>query len=239
MRSPAPPSHRPWLDVLRGLAVLLVLCHHACADAGVLEPLLRPLRTVGWAGVELFFVLSGYLVTSALLEEAEREGRVDVGRHLARRLARLLPPLAVLWLVTLAVRAIIHAPLPWNRVVGEVLMLQNQLGRMWLHTWSLAVEFHFYVLLPGLLWLKPRARLPVLAVVIVGSPLLRAVAFQPAVDVEPLPFSTPLRLDALALGAALALVVPNGVPNRRTLLAVLGLACLLPLMVLAPGAWGG
>ncbi len=230
---------RPWLDVLRGAAVLLVLLHHAFADAGALEPFLRPLRTAGWAGVELFFVLSGYLVTSALLEESNEQGRLDVGRHLARRLARLLPPLAVLWIVTLGVRALIHAPLPWNRVLGEVLMLQNHLGRMWLHTWSIAVEWHFYVLLPALLGLPARVRLPLLAVVVVGSPLLRAVAFHPAPGEEPLPFATHLRLDALALGAAFALFAPGGLRLGRAWLAVLGVGCLVPLSMLAPGTGAG
>ncbi len=226
---------RPWLDVLRGGAVLLVLLHHAFAEAGALEPLLRTLRTAGWAGVELFFVLSGYLVTSALVAESEQEGRVNVGRHLARRLARLLPPLAVLWLVTLGVRALVHAPLPWNRVLGEVLMLQNHLGRMWLHTWSLAVEWHFYLVLPALTWLPARARLPLLAAVVVGSPLLRALAFCPSAGEEPLPFATLLRLDALALGAAFALVAPGGVVRGRAWLAVLGVGGLVPLSLFAPG----
>jgi peptidoglycan/LPS O-acetylase OafA/YrhL len=221
------------------VAVLLVLLHHAFADAGALEPLLRPLRMAGWAGVALFFVLSGYLVTSALVAESEREGRVEVGRHLARRLARLLPPLAVLWVVTLGVRTLIHAPLPWNRVLGEVLMLQDHLGRMWLHTWSLAVEWHFCLVLPALTWLPARARLPLLAAVVVGSPLLRAVAFRPPAGEEPLPFATLLRLDALALGAAFALLAPEGIRRGRAWLAALGLVGLLPLCLRAPGTSAG
>jgi peptidoglycan/LPS O-acetylase OafA/YrhL len=76
-------GYRPWLDGLRGLAILAVICYHA-------DP---PLLDRGMLGVELFFVLSGFLITSLLLEERATRGRISFRNFYARRFFRLFPPL--------------------------------------------------------------------------------------------------------------------------------------------------
>src|SRR5271157_2250169 len=149
-------KHRPELDGLRGIAILAVLGAHTgvpgFADGG------------GGAGVTLFFVLSGYLITSLLLAERGRTGRVDLRAFYVRRALRLFPALAAVLLVVAGLLAIGAMPATatantdyrivfagvvayvanWVAVAGQSI---GMLG----HCWSLAVEEQFYILWPTLL----------------------------------------------------------------------------------------
>ena len=80
----ARPSYRPSLDGIRGVAVLMVMAHHAGLARG------------GFLGVDAFFVLSGYLITALLMQERERTGSISLRNFYARRVLRLLPALLVL-----------------------------------------------------------------------------------------------------------------------------------------------
>jgi len=233
----APAEREPWLDAVRGLAVLLVVGHHAFPNAGTLEAVAAPWRTGGWVGVELFFALSGYLLGRGLLHELRLGAGLQVGRFYARRAWRILPPYLALCAFTLAVRAGLGMPLPWPRVAGELLMLQNHLGRLWLHTWSLAVEWHAYLVLPWLFLLGGRARGWLLLAVAVASPLLRAWVWAPVPGGDPLPMGTPFRLDSISLGALAAVVEGRlaAVPRGRRALALPALALLLPLFLVPLG----
>lgn len=139
------------LDVLRGLAMLLVLFHHLDAEhvQRVLlfsAPLVMVQRS-GHIGVHLFFVLSGFLVTSLLLREWKEHGGVHIGRFLARRGWKIYPSYYVFIIASYLV-------LGWEdktvfQMAGDAFFLQNYLDSAWPHTWSLAVEEHFYLLLAG------------------------------------------------------------------------------------------
>lgn len=94
-------------------------------------------------GVNIFFVLSGFLVSGLLFREYQREGTVNVGRFLMRRAFKLYPSL---WVLVVA-GAYLYAPVEWYQLVGELFFLQNYVGNIWIHTWSLAVEEHFYLLI--------------------------------------------------------------------------------------------
>ena len=143
--------HRPALDGLRGLAVLLVVVAHAhvpYVEAG------------GGVGVCLFFVLSGYLITGLLLSEFDVSGRVRFRAFYARRARRLLPALFSLLVFLLAMRAITGmADIADTRsVLGAVFYVNNwQVGHhnltTLLHTWSLSVEEQFYSVWPLVLLL--------------------------------------------------------------------------------------
>jgi peptidoglycan/LPS O-acetylase OafA/YrhL len=154
-------KHRPELDGLRGIAILVVLAAHTgmpgFADGG------------GGAGVTLFFVLSGFLITSLLLAERAKNGRVDLRAFYIRRVLRLFPALAAT-LVVVALLAITGL-MPQSasqgvdyRIVlaGVVCYVANWVGvagpalGMLGHTWSLAVEEQFYILWPTLLLLGLR-----------------------------------------------------------------------------------
>jgi peptidoglycan/LPS O-acetylase OafA/YrhL len=140
------------LDVLRGVAVLLVLVHHSPGGEGAL-------LKAGWTGVDLFFVLSGFLVSGLLFKEHLRSGRIRPGRFYLRRGLKIYPNFYVMLAVTSAALALGHIAVePWN-VVHEAVFLQNYLPAAWWgreHAWSLAIEEHFYFLLPPVLILLLR-----------------------------------------------------------------------------------
>ncbi len=132
------------LDVLRGIAVLLVLGHHK-RMAGFLS-------LGGWCGVDLFFVLSGFLVSGLLFEEFRKTGRLNVMRFLIRRGFKIYPSFYFFLAVTLIGSWMMTRKLPnWDSYLTETVFLQNYRNPVWGHTWSLAVEEHFYLMLAATL----------------------------------------------------------------------------------------
>ncbi len=142
------------LDVLRGVAVALVLlCHF---------PYFSYLGRLGGAGVTLFFVLSGYLISGLLFQEYQQTGTVRITRFLIRRGLKIWPS-AYLYLGVIAVFMLeFRGPRPWRSIALSAAFLtiycsENCAGIVG-HTWSLAVEEHFYVALPFVLLLLMRKR---------------------------------------------------------------------------------
>lgn len=151
-----PPSYRPDIDGLRGVAVLMVVLFHAGFGF-----------KGGYVGVDVFFVISGYLITGHLLKELQR-GKVDLASFWERRLRRIAPALTAMLLVTLAIGSWLLFPVDFA-ALGESVVAQALLSAnlyFWkdsgyfaaaaeekplLHLWSLAVEEQFYVLLPAVL----------------------------------------------------------------------------------------
>lgn len=148
-------SDRMWgLDLIRGLAIGLVLLGHAgpCAaeDSKILHAISTTLGRGGWIGVDLFFVLSGYLVSGLLWSGWRRDGRVNVGRFLLRRGFKIYPAYWVMTAGTLLAIAGLDLKLPAvtiDGIIGEFLFLQYYVRGIWGPTWTLAVEEHFYFLL--------------------------------------------------------------------------------------------
>ena len=150
-------KYNPALDGLRAIAVLLVVAVHTHV----------PGLAGGYVGVEIFFVLSGYLITSILLAEHERTGRIAIGAFYWRRALRLYPALLLLLAAYLAL-----APLAWpgkphgRDALITGLYLSDYAVSFWnvpqylSHTWSLAAEEHFYLLWPLLLVAMLRKPLP-------------------------------------------------------------------------------
>jgi len=154
---------RPGLDTLRAVAVSLVMLYHAGF----------PGAGVAWLGVDIFFVLSGFLITTLLIEERERNGGVDLRRFWARRFLRLMPAywlyLAVITVLVLRAPASDFASGEWSRTrfigafwvyLGNLVPLAGQwrLQPLTQHLWSLSVEEQFYFLWPVLLVLLYRLR---------------------------------------------------------------------------------
>lgn len=139
------------LDGVRAMAVFLVLLFHGMGNK----------FPVGWIGVDIFFVLSGYLITGLLLREADRD-RIDLIAFYVRRAARLFPALLLTVVLCLAV----SAPVTLNDVLASVTYLADiarwrghDVGALG-HTWSLAIEEHFYLLWPlVLIFAKTRRRI--------------------------------------------------------------------------------
>lgn len=153
------------LDILRGVAILMVIIHHAGEEmipaqpevSGAIGFAFWSLKNLGWSGVDLFFVLSGYLIGGLLFSEIERSGSLRCGRFWLRRGFKIWPSYFALLLVLAlapATRWIDLGSLSagLNDLLVHGLFLQNYLDRgVNGPTWSLAVEEHFYILLPLML----------------------------------------------------------------------------------------
>jgi peptidoglycan/LPS O-acetylase OafA/YrhL len=181
-RQPTGEGFRPDLEGLRGVAILLVLVFHA----GL------PGTSGGFVGVDVFFVLSGFLITGLLLRERERTGRIDLAGFYARRARRILPAAAVVLLATLALSVVILAPLDLPRVAADAAAAALSIGNIRfalvgteyfgaeltpspvLHYWSLGVEEQFYLVWPALLILATRFGRPRVAAAITLAGLVVA-----------------------------------------------------------------
>lgn len=196
------------LDVVRGIAILSVLLFHFHAPTGVVpvDALLHPFAVAGWAGVDLFFVLSGYLVGGMILTEVARDGTLDRRRFFVRRALRLWPVLAAYVAVLAAFGA------DWSMLWPVLLHVQNYASDMNVpsHLWSLAVEEHFYLVaalvLPWLAKRGPRALMATLVAVIIGVSALRIGALAWGETLRDAQWQTQYRIDAIAVGVLLAAV---------------------------------
>jgi peptidoglycan/LPS O-acetylase OafA/YrhL len=215
-----PPGRSRAIDLLRGVAILLVLgCHFVIppASAGFLASVAQLWHQIGWAGVDLFFVLSGFLVSGLLFAEFQRKGRVDTGRFLVRRGFKI-------WSPYFAYLAFLTALLGWQHWRGQVgvdwtsiwpnlLHVQNYFGSPRVHTWSLAVEEHFYLIAAGVAAVGltnrrvrfvrryfPAAALASLVLVAAVRQVRFASGGSGSVNL----FATHLRFDGLLIGSLLA-----------------------------------
>jgi peptidoglycan/LPS O-acetylase OafA/YrhL len=204
--SVAPLGHRPSLDGVRAFAVLLVAGVHT-------RPRLVP---AGSFGVDVFFVLSGFLITTLLAEELDRNGRVSIGRFYARRALRLLPALFALLLTVTLWALLVASPQSRHNALREVAAAASYTrnltwwaqvpGTMLGHTWSLALEEQFYLVWPAVIALCLRARRPArvpTAAFLVGFVAISALRTGHVLGPASLFIGRP---DALLLGAALALL---------------------------------
>jgi len=199
------------LDVVRGVAILLALgwhFNHGSSGNRVLDALQFPGTTLGWAGVDLFFVLSGFLLGRLVLKEHLATGRFDGRRFTIRRVLKLWPVLYVF----LAVQAV-AGPESWTTFLWQnALHIQNYAGTSLRHLWSLAVEEHFYLVLAVLFPCfarrrgSPRLLVGVLVDVLVAALALRIWGTTLGVSEVRLQWRTHFRVDSLAAGVLLAVV---------------------------------
>lgn len=198
------------LDFVRALAVLLVIGRHLplTPDSSLVQ---RIWHGIGWIGVDLFFVLSGFLISNLIFEEIERKGVFDVRRFLVRRAFKIYPPFYFLIFATLLVGG---GDFRTRTVLGEMLFLQNYLGSIWNHTWSLAVEEHFYLfwaaIVTFLLRKSQRIEFGQVLIVYVAVAILclgarfSGLYLHPDFSYRLHVFGTHIRIDSLLLGALLA-----------------------------------
>lgn len=216
------------LDTLRAIAILIVMLYHLNMYS-LLPAALNPIASVGWAGVDLFFVLSGFLIGSQLLKPYLKGKVPSLKEFYARRAYRILPAyLAVLFLY-LTVPLWREAPgpyAPWQYLlfIWNLLLLHYPEARAFSHVWSLCVEEHFYLILPLLLLAcmrRPAVWKTLLLVlsIVVGGIALRAwvlyhVVLNPTAPeamhgllmMKFIYYPTYTRLDGLAIGVSLAIV---------------------------------
>jgi peptidoglycan/LPS O-acetylase OafA/YrhL len=251
---PRAGAHVPVLDGIRGLAILLVLVTHLTAFGGThaFDVWFNYLAWYGWIGVDLFFVLSGYLITGILLDS--RTSSHYFKNFYARRVLRIFPLYyAVVTLSLVVLPGVLPAAQAerFGRIAGDEpyywLYLQNfaiaRAGQT-RHgvldvTWSLAIEEQFYLVWPAVVYVcSPRALKRLCAALFAVAFVARWIAYR---ELHLAPFSvyvlTPCRLDALATGALLAVRArePGGlaalVPSARRLGLAAGAAALALVVI--------
>ena len=218
----------PALDGLRGVAILLVLFHHQTLlrlDGSGVDPWFGRLFHVGWCGVDLFFVLSGFLITGLLLDA--KGGPHYFRNFYARRTLRIFPLYyAVVFFSLVILPNLPEGILPaqkaqsFGRIEGDEIWYWTYLSNysiaaagQWRHgildvSWSLAIEEQFYLLWPLLVAKLGRGALwRLCAGLILLAPACRLALLAAGAD-ELAPYVlTPARIDTLAIGASLALAI--------------------------------
>jgi len=211
------------LDGLRAIAILMVMCHHLAPHSGMLQWLGSAATEFGWAGVDLFFVLSGFLITSILCNSVYKPHYYR--NFIVRRALRILPLYFLFLLLIAAVTYITDRPQwiafqRWGGVGPYFLYIANIWSAI-RHSqsplvefrilWSLQVEEQFYLAYPILVALCPRSRLRGMLLAIAATALAGRCAAM-ALGASPLTtyVMTPFRMDALALGGVIATLHLDG-----------------------------
>ncbi|MCY0903944.1 acyltransferase family protein [Arthrobacter sp. H14-L1] len=236
------------LDGLRAIAVLAVLVYHLYAG----------LLPGGFLGVDVFFVVSGFLITTLLLREVFTTGRISLGQFWLRRARRLLPALLVVILISTALGFLIGRDLlvgigrqtlgamtfsnNWLEIAAGSSYFAHTAPQLFVNFWSLAVEEQFYLLWPfGFLVLiryvsSRRRRLAVAAGCALASALLMAVLYTPGTDATRVYYGTDTHAFGLLIGVALAFAWSGGTgmdlsrPNWRHRRKFIGLGALALLI---------
>jgi peptidoglycan/LPS O-acetylase OafA/YrhL len=212
----APPDNGaiPSLDGLRAISISIVLVSHA--GYGNVVP--------GGLGVTIFFFLSGYLITTLLMDERDRSGRIDIGKFYLRRVFRLFPPLLVTLVIAywLVILGRLDGGISWAGVLAQLLYFANYYGLFFDPgntvaagtgiLWSLAVEEHFYMIYPAMLasllafGLSRQRIVVVLAIVCLAVLAWRMyLASLPNFATERTYYSSDTRVDSIVFGCLLAL----------------------------------
>lgn len=242
--APMPLQYRPDIDGLRAVAVILVVLFHFGVKG----------FSGGYIGVDVFFVISGFLITSLIHDEIV-QGRFSFARFYERRIRRIIPALFVVVAASFIAGWFILLPWDYDNFARSALATVTFVSNIWfwhetedyfsrageyaplLHTWSLAVEEQFYIVFPPLLillarLLRPRRLMALVAAICAVSFVYSAflVAHQP----EAAFFLSPGRAWELGLGALLALGLAPRLGNDwlREALAVAGLAAIVAAAVL-------
>jgi peptidoglycan/LPS O-acetylase OafA/YrhL len=238
-------GHVPALDGVRGLAIALVIARHLSAapmlrtSSSPIDQAIVKVTGAGWIGVDLFFVLSGFLITGVLIAERERTAPIaaKLGRFYWRRFLRIVP----LYYAACAILFFVVPFLPYFRAQPELATLQRSEPWYWVyavnileivrggdatpfntaHFWSLSVEEQFYLVWPFVvLGLSRRRLLRVVAALLVAGPLVRLALLillrGRSGPIAAYVFSL-ARVDVLGAGAMLALMHRGGESMRAQL----------------------
>lgn len=242
-----PQSFVPALDGLRGIAILLVLIHHLTIyrpEQG-LDSWIAAVPLFGWCGVNLFFVLSGFLITGILLDSRDSDNYYT--NFYARRMLRIFPLYYLVLFVALVLlpmlpelhRVIVGAnpvpeQLPYWLYLTNFSIADRGMTHGWLDImWSLAIEEQFYIVWAIVVLLCPTKWLgPLCAIVLVVEPIARILAIADGMDPNDIYVLTWFRLDGLSMGALLAWL------HRRGHLEALGRGTLTTALIATAGIVG-
>ncbi|MDQ0725924.1 acyltransferase family protein [Microbacterium sp. W4I20] len=218
---------------LRAIAVGLVLLYHA----GV------PFVTGGYVGVDVFFVISGFLISTHLLQSLERDGRIRFADFYSRRIRRILPASLAVAILTVVAAIVFYPPLALERVLRDGLATILYVPNFWFaiqdtdyladqspspfqHYWSLGVEEQFYLLWPVILLLlflatRKRPRLLLVGVIVIALASLTAGVVLTPIDQPSAFFLLPTRAWELLVGAVVGVLLLRGsrLPGRAAAVA--------------------
>lgn len=246
----------PALDGLRGIAIILVLLHHLTLyrpDQGV-DKWIAAVPLFGWTGVDLFFVLSGFLITGILLDT--RLSKNYYSSFYARRALRIFPLYYLclfLGLILLPLLPELHRvivgpyemppKLPYWLYLTNFSIADRGMIHGWLDvTWSLAIEEQFYIIWALVVFLCPPRYLGILCTsLLIFGPLARISAIANGVQAEDIYVITLFRLDGLSMGALLAWAqryasLPSS-PRAIMTVALICLTCLVAIVINAGEPW--
>jgi peptidoglycan/LPS O-acetylase OafA/YrhL len=211
------PARLPGLDGIRAVAVTLVLLAHFCpaeATGSFLDAVVRK----GGFGVEIFFVLSGFLITHLLMREEQARGTVSLPFFFARRAIRILPPLVVFLVALAAAHSLGILAISRLDLTAGLLFFRNYVGTSpeTAHLWTLAIEEQFYLGWPLLLLLVPshQFRIAICAAFILASPFWTHLVYKLASGNHVNTWRTDLRLQPILTGALFALLQATATGKR-------------------------
>ena len=197
------------LDGLRAISIIAVIWLHSWWGTNYYDRLAAtPVLRQGFFGVQVFFVVSGFLITTLLLREMDRYGTISVRDFYLRRAFRIFPA-AFVFLIVVVI--LYWRQMHWYHVAAAVLYVANMdLTRPWIfgHLWSLSIEEQFYLLWPFALKKWFRFRTSVLLCVLLATPIFRTALYAFKVH-NGLLGSLPVFADQLAIGCLLAIFAPR------------------------------
>jgi peptidoglycan/LPS O-acetylase OafA/YrhL len=232
------------LDFLRGVAIIGVLLRHSDIN--------NWFSYAGWAGVDLFFVLSGFLVSGLLFKEyINNNHQVKVVRFLIRRGFKIYPTFYTFLVISLLINFFLfHVSFQSKNILSEIFFLQSYIPGCYWHTWSLAIEEHFYLLVALLIfllvstnWLLMRTIIITFFILaIVSVSLMRAqYVFNIPADQPIRVFYSHLRIDGLFLGTLLAYLnffvrgIENFIIRNTKTLRFVGAVLIAPIFIFDAG----
>ena len=245
VQTPGVRTYRPALDGLRALSVGAIVTYH-------LNPQWLP---GGFLGVDVFFVLSGYLITSLLIDEHHRTGAIAFGRFMARRVRRLLPAatlviiaVAVAWILLAgqvdqiglrgdALASLLYSANWWFIATDQSYFAAFQIESPYLHFWSLAIEEQFYILWPLIMMLCLLARRWTALAVVTVSGIMVSAGLMALLYVDGgatrAYMGTDARMHELLIGAGLAMLLAGRWRPRIIAISRWAFWPALPLLIAA------
>ncbi len=229
------PGHIRALDGLRGVAILVVMLYHFTRGYinGAFHGVLYQVSNVGWCGVDLFFVLSGFLITGILCDA--KDGVHYFQNFYMRRVLRIFPLYYGFLLVLFVLVPVEHQFSPLIRKqMGEQVWFWSYLTNFdyaltshplindfhLAHFWSLAVEEQFYLVWPAVIFFcQPKTAIRISAICIGTALILRVLLEADHVSSAAIYNLTPCRMDSLAVGALCALLVRTDLDTNKLLKA--------------------
>ncbi|SMF13437.1 Peptidoglycan/LPS O-acetylase OafA/YrhL, contains acyltransferase and SGNH-hydrolase domains [Alteromonadaceae bacterium Bs31] len=212
-------THLPALDGIRGMAILLVMIHHIFEvfdKSNPVEKFIVHFSDIGWSGVDLFFCLSGFLITGILLDS--KGEKKSLKRFYYRRSLRIFP----LYYISLLVIFVIYPSFAevdyahsmekqwwyWAYLVNVLISIPGEVHHVATHFWSLAVEEQFYLIWPFVVFSLNSRRLLICSIIlIVLAPLIRWIFIEAQLD-KSMPYVLTIsRMDSLIFGALAAQIV--------------------------------